>query len=55
MESGNEGMEDLRRCLLGELQKLRENIGAIEEKVDHLLLERLQQHEPCVGKTGLIK
>lgn len=40
-----EELESLRSSLLGELQGLRENMTAVEERVDCLFLERLQQEQ----------
>lgn len=43
-------LECLKSSLLGELQQLREKVGVMEEKVDYLVLDRLQQHqEASVG------
>lgn len=44
-----EVLESLRESLLGELQKMREKVSAMEEKVDYLVLERLE--DAAVGKA----
>lgn len=37
-------LEALRTCMLEELQKMREEVGEIGEKVDCLILDRLELH-----------
>ena len=44
-----EVLGSLRDSLLGELQKMRDQVHAMEEKVDYLVLERLE--DAAVGKV----
>jgi K+/H+ antiporter YhaU regulatory subunit KhtT len=45
-------LDCLRDSLLGELQRMRESVCEMEEKVDYLVLERLELHKDtaAVGK-----
>lgn len=56
MEVGEESVQDvlasLRDSLLVELQKMREKVCVMEEKVDYLVLERLElQEDAAVGTS----
>ena len=48
-------LEELRESLLGELQAMRERVGAMEEKMDVLILDRLQQHETASVRQQVCK
>lgn len=45
-------VEALRESLLGELQKMREVVCVVEEKVDYLVLERLELHKEAFVGTA---
>ena len=46
-------LESLRGVLLGELQAMRDTVGAMEEKMDTLILDRLLEQEAAVcGKAS---
>lgn len=53
LEGDLDGVELVRSCLMEELQELRLQMEAIDEKVNCLLLDRLQLHlEASVGHSS---
>lgn len=52
MEVDKVSVKDVLESLLVELQKSRERMCVMEEKVDYLVLERLELHEEAAVGTS---